>query len=77
MTDDHRSMQRRAASCNETDMPGAFYTDLKAVSAQSCRVTARISGSIMEHIIKVLVNKANVLSSSDHTIGLEVAESLR
>lgn len=77
MTDDHRSMQRWGAICNDTDMLGAFYKDLKAVSVQPCQVTGWISGRIMKHIVKVLVNKANVLSSSSHTVDLEVAKSLR
>lgn len=73
MTDDHRSMQRWAAICNDTDMLCAFYTVLKAVSVQSCQVTGWISSSIMKYIIKVLVNKANVLSSSTHSVDLEIA----
>lgn len=77
MTDDHRFVQRWAAICNDTDMLCAFYTVLKAVSVQPCQVTGWISSNIMKYIIKVLVNKANVLSSSSHTIDLEIAKSLR
>ena len=59
-------------------MPCAFYYALlKAVSVQPCQVTGWISSNIMKYIIKVLVNKANVLSSSSHTMDLEIAKSLR
>ena len=73
MTDDHRFMQRWAAICNDTDMLCAFYAVLKAVSVQPCQVTGWISSNIMKYIVKVLVNKANVLPSSGHTVDLEIA----
>ena len=50
---------------------------LKAVSVQPLQVRGWISSIIMKYIIKVLVNKANVLSSSTHTIDLEMAKSSR
>jgi len=77
MTDDHRSRRGWAPVCNDTDMLWTFYSVLKAVSVQPCQVTGWISSSIMKHIIKVLVNKANVLSSSTHRIDLDIAKSLR
>lgn len=64
MTDDHRSMQKWAAVCNDTDT-------LKAVSVQPCQVTGWISSSVMKYIVKVLVNKASVLSSSTHRAEVE------
>lgn len=72
MTDDH--MQRWAAICNDTDTLCAFYIKvLKAVSMQPCQVTDWISSNIMKCIIKVLVNKANVLPSSSRRVDLEIA----
>lgn len=73
VTDDHGFMQRWAAICNDTDMLCAFYAVLKAVSVQPCQVTGWISSNIMKYIVKVLVNKANVLPSSSHTVDLEIA----
>lgn len=55
----------------------AFMSVLKAASAQPCQVTGRISASIMKYVIKVLVNKANVLSSSTYSVDLEIVKSLR
>lgn len=73
----HRSTQGWAAICNITDMLCAFCMVLKAMSVQSCQVAGWISSNIMKYIIKVLVNKANVLSSRNHTMDLEIRKSLR
>lgn len=73
----HLSIQGWAAICNITDMLCAFCMVLKAMSVQPCQVAGWISSNIMEYIIKVLVNKANVLSSRNYTMDLEIAKSLR
>lgn len=50
-----------------------FNTLLKAASVQPRRVTGQIRSSVTERVVKLLVNKANVLSSGVHGMNLEAA----